>query len=225
MPKKPAHKIENVTSNQENNPAAMPGPDPVLVNDPDDSEVVDNLENNINELCEKYINELNDPEDIYNNNGLFVGMLKYIYRYYLSSVLNNNNSNGNRYNYDLLDKLFYIYTRLVYKYKKNKQPYIIEFTLFVNVGRETLYNIRYGNTKKASDEIIQKVKKWFSECEMGLLNTDTVGSIFRLKSMYGYNDNLAPVPLELQSPVLNAAQLPKLTPENDKKMLEDKAGS
>ena len=185
-----------------------------------DPEVLSEIEVNIYDLVDRYISELNDPEEIYQNNGLFIDMLKYIYRYYVCILLDNKHNVNNRYDYKILDNLFNIYTSLVYKYKKNKQPYINEFCLFVNISRETLYNIRYGQVKKASPEDLQNVKKWFTECEQGLLNTDTVGSIFRLKAMFNYNDNLAPVPIELQNQVLSANQLPDL----GQKVIEDKGG-
>ena len=166
-------------------------------------DVVNDIEFNINELVEQYINTLNRPEDLTENNGLFVGMLKYIY----------NNGYSNRYDYGLLDKLFYIYTDLVYRYKKNKQPYILEYCIFVNVDRTVLYNVRNGVSKKATLEDIHNVKRWFTECENALLNTDTVGAIFRLKSMYGYNDNLAPVHNDGGGAMLSVDQLPDLKTE------------
>ena len=41
-------------------------------------DVVDNIESRCLELAREYINTLDDPEEIKSNNGLFVGMLKYI---------------------------------------------------------------------------------------------------------------------------------------------------
>lgn len=184
-----------------------------------DPEVLTDIEININDLIEKYINSLNDPEEIYNNNGSFVGMLKYIYKYYLSILLGNKNRvPANGYDYILLDDLFNIYTDLVYRYKKNKQPNIIEYCLFTNIDRTMLYRIRQGEVKKATFSDIHNVKRWFSECENSLLNNDSVSSIFKLKAMFNYNDNLAPVPIELQSQALSINQLPDLT-KNDPKQL------
>ena len=185
------------------------------------TDVISVIESNIYELVDKYINELDNPEELKDNNGLFVDMLKYIYRYYVSVLLDNKDKYNNRYDYDLLNKLFNIYTQLVYRYKKNKQPYINEFCIFLNIDRSILYSIRNGSIKKASPTDIANVKRWFQECEQGLLNTDTVGSIFRLKSMFNYNDNLAPVPIEMQNQTLTANQLPDLSGNDNKKMLVD----
>ena len=176
-------------------------------------EVVDNLEQRVKELATQFINnELDNPEDIYNNNGLFVLMLKYIYRYYLVDILrNNDNRYANRYDYRVLDKIFWIYTDLVYKYKKNTRPNIVEFTVFTRIDKNILYNAVKGHIKKLTSTDIDYIKSWFSECENSLLNTDNVFSIFLLKSQYGYNDNLQSVPLELQNNVLTPDSLPDLS--------------
>lgn len=173
-------------------------------------EVVDRLDMDVLDVCNEYINNLDNPEEIYQNNGLFVDMLKYIYKVYLGDIIGNNKGNAYNYIYDysLLDKVFYIYTRLVYKYKQNKRPSVLEYTLFTNVSRQTLYNIVYGHSKKATPEDIYRVKKWFTECENQLTNGSSVFEIFLLKSQYRYNDNLAPVPIESQGPALSANELP-----------------
>lgn len=182
-------------------PDILPAPD-----------VVDVLRENCFQIAREYITGLDNPEDIYNNNGLFVDMLKYIYYSYVGDVLNNKtNSTGHRYNYKELDNLFNIYTSLVYKYKQNKRPSILEFSIFINIDRNTLYNIAAGNYKKASPDDINNVKRWFSECENSLTNGGSVFEIFLLKSQYRYNDNLAPVPIESQGAVLSAGELPDLS--------------
>ena len=172
-------------------------------------DIVDPLRDNIFLLADEYINKLDNTDEIYNNNGLFVDMLKYIYYSYVGDVLNNKtNSTGHRYNYKQLDDLFNIYTSLVYKYKLNKRPSILEFSLFINIDTHILYNIAAGNYKKATVDDIHNVKKWFKECENQLTNGSSVFEIFLLKSQYRYNDNLSPVPIENQGGILSADQLP-----------------
>ena len=192
--------------NQKQNPVPVPDPD---IN----TDIVDNMEFNVKELANKFINtELENPEDIYNNNGLFVLMLKYIYKCYIKDILNNNtNTTYHRYNYRLLDKLFWIYTDLVYKYKKNTRPNILEFCVFLRISRETIYNGVKGYVKKLTKEDIDIIKTWFNECESSLVNGSSVFEIFLLKSQYGYNDNLQSVPLELQNNVLTPESLPDLS--------------
>lgn len=175
-------------------------------------DVVDNIESRCLELAREYINTLDDPEEIKSNNGLFVGMLKYIYRHYLIDLLKNNNNSANRYDFKLLDRMFYIYTDLVYRYKQNKRATIIEFSIFTSINRDTLYNAALGLTRKLSDIDTNTVKKWFNECENSLTNNSSVFDMFLLKShpVYRYNDNLAPVPIESQSALLSIEQLPDL---------------
>ena len=175
-------------------------------------EVVDNIRFTCFEVANQYIQDLDDPESIYQNNGLFVDMLKYIYKSYLGDIIGNNkdNSYNFRYNYNLLDKIFYIYTSLVYKYKQNKRPSIIEFSLFVNINRQSIYNVVMGYTKNVTPEVVDKVKKWYTECENQLTNGSSVFEIFLLKSQYRYNDNSSPIPVESQGGILSAGELPDL---------------
>lgn len=174
-------------------------------------EVVDGLEMSLFETAQEYINKLDNPEEIYKNNGLFVDMLKYIYKYNLVYVLKNDQGTANRYDYKLLDKVFNIYTSLVYKYKQNKRPSILEFTIFTKLDSNTFYSAANGNKSKLTPEDIANVKRWIKECENSLTNTDSVFSIFLLKSKYGYNDNLGTVPYENQGPALIASELPDLS--------------
>jgi hypothetical protein len=173
-------------------------------------EVVDRLETDIFETAQNYINTLNDPDEIYKNNGLFVDMLKYIYKNYLVYVLKNDRGTANRYDYKLLDKVFNIYTSLVYRYKQNKRPSILEFTIFTKLDSNTFYSAVNGGKNKLTREDIENVKRWIKECENSLTNTDSVFSIFLLKAKYGYNDNLGVVPYESQGGALSANELPDL---------------
>ena len=178
---------------------------------PENPEVVDNIRFICFDLAEEYIKQLDNPEDIYTNNGLFVDMLKYIYNHYIGDILNNKtNTTYHRYNFRLLDIIFYTYTSLVYKYKQNNRPNILEFSLFTHVDRLTLYNASNGLTKKLTNDDINMVKRWFQECENQLTNGSSVFEIFLLKSQYHYNDNLSAIPLENQGAALSVNELPDL---------------
>ena len=185
---------------------------PVPAFDQNESDVLSNIESHVLELVDKYINALEDPQEIKENNGLFVDMLKYIYKYYISALLGNDENIGaNRYDYKILNELFNIYTSLVYKYKKNKRPLITEYCLFVHVSESTLNDIRTGNVNKATAGDIQNVKNWFMECKNALTNGSNVFEIFLLKACYGLNDNLASIPLEVQGITLTPQMLPDLS--------------
>lgn len=203
---------------KEPTPESVPAPDhdgtpeETKEGSPERIDIVDALESRVFELAQDYINALDDPGEIYQNNGLFVDMIKRIYRYYLGDIIGNNKGNSYNYKYDfvLLNRIFFIYTSLVYKYKQNKRPSILEFSLFVNISRQCIYNMVHGLNKRATMEEIDMVKNWFLECENQLTNGGSVFEIFLLKSQYRYNDNLAPLPVESQGGVLGVSELPDL---------------
>lgn len=189
----------------------------------------------IKELADEYINTLDNPEDIYNNNTFFNGMIKYI------------NTNYFRYNpvdyadIEYIDSIWDIYTSLCYKY--NKYPTIIEFCLLININKDTVNSWKNGDTREykyytkdgveikdlpawrlnhQNEEYLRKlsqthsvtVKKWLAECEnnlfRGAAEGNKVGCIFALKANYGYTET-APIPV--QNPhqqVLTVDQLPRL---------------
>lgn len=178
-------------------------------------DVVEKLETDIQDICNIYINNLDDPHEIYENNGLFVDMLKYIYRVYIGDLIGNKDNTYIRYDYNLLDKVFNIYTSLVYKYKQNKRCSILEFSLFTHVNRQTLYNVINGYSKNLTSNDIDMVKRWFQECENQLTNGGSVFEIFLLKSQYRYNDNLSPIPIENQGSTLAINELPDLSSGKD----------
>lgn len=163
---------------------------------------------------DNYINSLEDPDLIYTNKGLFSDMINYIYKNYIQYLLNNNiyHNNNIRYNnIELLDNLFSIYTNLVYKYKTPKRLTLLEFSIFTGIGKDTLYNWLYGNTKELNPKYKETVKKWYTICENSLINdTDTVKSIFLLKSVHGYNDNIAVKPDTSQT-VQTIQELPQFS--------------
>ena len=183
---------------------------PVQSDRPDRPEVVDNMRTRVQEVVQEYISQLDDPEEIKKNNGLFVDMLKYIYNNYLVDIIDNVNGCGNRYDFLLLDKVFNIYTSLVYQYKQNKRCSILEFTIFTHIQRQTLYNAINNHTQKLTLKEIDIVKRWFTECENTLTNGSSVFEIFLLKSQYRYNDNLAPIPISDQGQVMRVDELPDL---------------
>ena len=205
MPKKTPKEKTKQTPGTAQDPAPVPAPSASV------PEVVDNLRATCFELANDYIYALDDPEEIKQNNGLFVDMLKYIYDKYLVDILrNNDNRYANRYDFKVLDNIFRVYTSLVYKYKQNKRASILEFTIFTRIDYNTIYHAVNNSTKKLTSEDIQNVKRWFKECENSLTNGSGVFEIFLLKSQYRYNDNLAPLPVSDQQTPLSVGELPDL---------------
>lgn len=180
----------------------------------------------IKELADEYINNLDNPEDIYNNTTLFNGLIKYIY---------NNYFKFNPIDYadiEYIDNIWDIYTSLCYKY--NKYPTIIEFCLLINISRDTVWEWKKNNTRAykyytADGEQIKDiagwklnhpnekytqerstshsdtVKRWLAECEnnlfRGAAESNKVGCIFALKANYGYTET-APVQVQNQQQIV-----------------------
>lgn len=145
----------------------------------------------IYELVDDYINTLPDPEELKTNNGLFTGMLKHIYINYIGHLLGNKDIKNTVVHYndiELLNNLFIIYCQLVYKYKANKRPLILEFSIFTNIARDTFTDWKNNNTRALTPEYSHTVKSWFDECENALVNGSSVFEIFLLKANYNYND-------------------------------------
>lgn len=189
----------------------------------------------IKSLADEYINNLDNPDDINNNNTLFNGMVKYI---------NINYFKHNPINYadiEYIDSIWDIYTGLCYKY--NKYPTIIEFCLMIGISRDTLWDWKKETSRaykyytingteikdlpawklnhpneeykqQSSTSHSDTVKKWLAECEnnyvRGAAEGNKVGCIFVLKSNYGYTET-APVPtVNKNQQVLTAEELPRL---------------
>lgn len=150
----------------------------------------------IHVMCDQYINSLPDENMIYKST-VFSGMLNYLYRnkirFIIEQYRNDNNLNHYNNNYELLDCIFNnIYIDLCSRY--NIVPSIIQFSVFVNIDNAILSDIKSGiwknNGSKVNSENSQTVKKWYNICESMLLskatNENSIGSIFALKSNYGY---------------------------------------
>ena len=91
------------------------------------------------------------------------------------------------------------------------------FSIFTNISVDTLYNAISGKTKKLSPYEISIIKKWVKECENTLTNGSSVFEIFLLKSQYRYNDNLAPLPVQDNTPVMTFEELPALEDKTEDK--------
>ena len=146
--------------------------------------------NDIDILCDEYINSLMDPETIYKS-VVFSGMLNYIYQNKLKFIIPDTYNND----YKLLNDIFYnIYLDLCTRY--NICPTIIQFCTLVHIDNDNLTYIRrgiYNDGSKVNSDTLGTVKNWYSICESALLgravNENGIGSIFALKANYGYRDN------------------------------------
>lgn len=173
----------------------------------------------------------NDPqfigqtdEELKNNKAFFPVLVNYIYNTYIGELL------GNKYGKQVLykdiqqlDYLFNIYIELVYKYKWNNKPFIVEFSLFTGIARDTIYNWLNGvdnrvDANKISDYLTRErsdiVQKWITTCEGALLNgssNDTIRDIFILKAKHNYNDRNNDIQITVNHKnIISADDLPAL---------------
>lgn len=162
---------------------------------------IDGLEiyqNDIDVIVSEYLESLPDESMIYKA-PVFKGLLLNIYNLKLRDVIQTDklNRHSNNNNYKLLDDVFNnIYIPLAYRYCMI--PTIQEFCVFVGIDNANLTDVKNGfyrsNGSKANPENTQTVKKWFSVCESALVSntaqSNSIGSIFLLKSNYQYRDNV-----------------------------------
>lgn len=185
---------------------------------------VEVYENDILKYVDDYINnELDNPNDIYNNSSLFNGMIKHIYInvFKPKSKKDINNYNGiakntniNLEDIELLDNIFNIYLMLCYKYKK--RPTILNFSILIGIENKTLLTWKNGEYRATHSATIQK---WYDECESTLLDgaieNNSIGCIFALKANYGYTETPQRLIVEQNAPSLSKQELEKLYQNNE----------
>ena len=168
---------------------------------------------------------LSDSE-LKENKSFFPVLVNYIYNNYIGELLGNKHGKQVVYK-DIyqLDYLFNIYIELVYKYKWNNRPLIVEFSLFTGINKNTFYNWLNGYNSglynktpiEESDSILTSdrsdiVQKWISVCERGLLDgNDTIKDIFILKAKYNYQEAKSDININVNHKnLISADDLPAL---------------
>ena len=149
-------------------------------------------QSDIDLYCQEYIDNLPDEQLIYKT-PTFTGLLEYLYRKVIKNIVVKSYSG---YDFKVLDNIFYnIYIPLTGKY--GFTPTVIQFCTLVKIDNANISDIKNGVYRtsgiEAKKEKTQVVKKWYNTCESALLSravdTNSIGSIFALKSVYQYNDS------------------------------------
>lgn len=166
-------------------------------------------------------------EELKNNKAFFPTLIDYIYINYIGDLLGNKHGRQVIYkDIQQIDYLFNIYTSLVYKYKWNNRPLIIEFSIFTGISRETIYNWLNGEYKNitpseatgedTTQQRIDTVRKWVGICERALVDgNDTIKDIFILKAKHGYRDNNNDINITVNhKQIISADDLPALIAPN-----------
>lgn len=155
-------------------------------------------ESDIEYIVDEYKNKLDDPNLIYKTS-CFHGLLLYIYNRYLKNIVRKDNNYN--YDYETLDSIYYnIYLPLCSKY--NITPTVIQFSCLCHIDIALLSDIQDGklrNIKNVNSRTTEIVRGWYKNSEGTILgkaiDSNSVGSIFALKSIYKYNDS-QPIQIE-----------------------------
>ena len=166
---------------------------------------------------------LSDSE-LKENKAFFPTLIDYIYNNYIGDLLGNKHGKQIIYrDINQIDYLFYIYIDLVNKYKWNNKPFMVEFSTYTGISRDTIYQwlngLENNNKGVQESEVLTRersdiVRKWVDICERALLNgsdASTVRDIFILKAKHGYRDNNNVVEVNINhKQVISADELPQL---------------
>ena len=165
-------------------------------------------------------------EELKQDKAFFPQLINYIYKNCIGDILKNKtihkiNKIKPVYNINVIDNLFDIYIELVYKYKFNNRPLIVEFSLFTGINRDTFYEWVKGSNNNnvcgvsgdiTTYNVADTVAKWINTCERALIDgTDTIKDIFILKSKHGYKDNNNDITITVNhKAIVDADNLPDL---------------
>ena len=175
------------------------------------SEQLEIYTHDIYTLVDDYIDQENsrDPEFI-NNPGFFPLLVQHIYTNFSKPNLPYKNKYTDE-DIKIFDNLFKIYINLVYKYKLNKRPSLLEFCLFIGKDSSVFYNWLGNNGLNITTYQLDTVKRWQELCEQALIDDrDVVKSIFLLKSKHGYVEQAQRVDINVSNPAICTNDLPLL---------------
>ena len=184
---------------------------------------------------ELIISEYNSKptEQLKQDRSFFPRLTQYLYNNYIGDLLQNklehklNNIKPVYPDIKQLACIFDIYISLVYKYKFNNRPSILEFSILTGISRETIYRWLNGEVdndiinscidedkrRHITSEYSYTVAKWQSICEQSLVdgNGEYVKEIFLLKAKHGYKDNNNDVTITVNhKSIVSADVLPAL---------------
>ena len=163
-------------------------------------------------------------EELKQDRAFFPLLVNYINTNYLQALLHTNMRKGYKeptYNIEQLNYIFNIYIQLVYKYKWNNRPSLLEFSILTSINRDTIntWLNGKGDRQPITPALCRIVKSWRQVCENALQdgNGEYVKEIFLLKSVYGYKDqdNTITVKHEVL-PTIAAGDIPQVLGIADK---------
>lgn len=178
----------------------------------------------LDSCIQEYINKLPMPEYIYTKAQTFNGLIRYIYNKLIYNIL----PKSYRHNYKLLDDIFRnIYLPLCNMYSFT--PNVLLFCNLCNMSEEciSLYNNSVCSTENSNkDNIIKLIKTWTNEIESALVSNvsdhSSIGSMFLLKSKYGYRENdILTVEVSADTPRIDLKQINSIAQTGIKPPIDD----
>lgn len=142
-------------------------------------------------LIDEYISTLYNPELLQKNVQCFNGLLDYIYKHKLNSII----QKGKTYDIKLLDDIFNrIYLPLCYKFGYTVN--VLQYCYLCNIRYSNIQDIVRGNYRSTGNivnkELQLVIKNWFTAQEASLtgqaVQSNGVGAIFALKAMHQWQD-------------------------------------
>lgn len=161
---------------------------------------------------DEYVQNLDDEDKMYKP-PFFNGAMKYIQVHCFKptkKMPHNAGTTVDLSDVDLLNGLWDICAQLAYRY--GHKPSLHRFALMIGIDLDTISNWGSGGSR-ASSAHLRTVKKWKSETENALYDgaseSNSVGSIFLLKSNFGYRETapIAEPATESRTPQLSQAEL------------------
>lgn len=160
----------------------------------------------INDICDRYISTLKDPDIIYNIRGnAFTGLIKKLHKELniTSKVYEDIN---------ILNDLWELYTELCYRYNQN--PNVMEYCLLIGCNRDTFYSWQSGEYRQDICKALNlsrsdTLRKWNDECRQGrykLAAAGNVGGIFLCKAVDGMAET-APIQIDANQQHKTAEQI------------------
>lgn len=174
-----------------------------------------------------YLDMLPDSEMIKTKVQCFDGLIRYLYKCCIKPILNRDKQGY--IDYDLLNDIY----ESVYLYLCNLFGYIPNMLLFCNLVNIPLSNIsnniyNYNDCYDSSNSVIgneviskriEYIKRWRDSMESSLVsqvaNNNSIGSMFLLKSVYGYSENnTIKIDMTNETPQIDAKQLAAIAQTN-----------
>ena len=169
----------------------------------DNGQLIEVYTNAITAAFDEYVASLADPDLIFKSSA-FNGGMKYCYKTVFQPdkpQLYNKRTNIDTGDVELLNSIWDIYTALCYRY--GHRPTVIRFSILTGISMETFNSWEKRSWRNDTLQHSESVKRWKTEAENALVDgaseSNSIGSIFLLKSNFNYRESAPITPYENQT--------------------------